>query len=254
MPNFDMPSTGNEEPRRKKLKETVIREASIGPVDSALRKRAEWMVEAAGVREALGPKIVYDGEPRFGRVKRGVSVLCVGAGKGHEMDEIDAMLPGSKVLGVDPHDAQTRPVKKRLETLAHDARYLPETSSAEDLRDVPDGSLDGATFFFVLHHVDQSKHDRIMEEMRRVLKPDGQLFIAEDLADSDEERKVVEKIDRRLNFEFGADAPHHYRSIDEWSAYFRANGFEIVRAHEEKPDKVRHGFFVLKRMPETQNG
>lgn len=249
---FEMLPNAPESPRRGKLRETIIREASIGPVDTALQNRAEWMVDAAGVQKFLGPKIVYKGEPRFGQVERGVSVLCVGAGKGHEMDALDAILPGSEVRGVDPHDGVTRPVQKRLETLAHDARYLPETSSAEDLRDVPDASVDGATFFFVLHHIESSKHDKVMAEMKRVLKPDGHIFIAEDLADSEDEKKMVEKIDRRVNLEIGAGAPHNYRSLAEWTEFFRGHGFEVESTHEEKPDKVRHGFFVLKRTEEAK--
>ena len=248
---FEQPSS-QETPKRRNLKETIIREASIGPVDSALQERAQWMVKSAGVQEFLGPKIVYRGEPRFGQVEKGVSVLCVGAGKGHEMDEIDAMLPGSKILGVDPHDAQTRPVKKRLETLAHDARYLSEASSAEDLREVPDSSMDGATFFFVLHHIDTKRYERIMYEMQRVLKPDGRLFIAEDLVDSEEEKALVEKIDRRVNFDFSDDVPHTYKNIEQWTAFFRSQGFDVEAVREEKPDKVRHGFFVLKKIVEAE--
>lgn len=247
---FEMPPSAPKIPRRGKLRETIIREASVGPIDTALQKRAEWMVLAARVQEFLGPRISYRGEPRLGQVEHGVSVLCVGAGKGHEMDELDAMLPGSEVRGVDPHDGVTRPVQKRLEKLAHDARYLPETSSAENLQDVPDASVDGATFFFVLHHIETEHHDKVMSEMKRVLKPDGLIFLAEDLADSEEEKKLVEKIDRRVNLEIGA-APHNYRSIAEWTEFFRGHGFEVESVREEKPDKVRHGFFVLKRIQET---
>jgi ubiquinone/menaquinone biosynthesis C-methylase UbiE len=244
----EKPSQPEEKPRRKGLKETLMREVSIGPIDAALEKRAQWMVKAAGIQEALAPKIAYRGEPRFGQVERGVSVLCVGAGKGHEMDEIDAMLPGSEVVGVDPHDYQTRPVEKRLKTLAHDARYLPETSSAENLQDVADASMDGAALFFVLHNIDASRHEGVMKELARVLKPDGRLFVAEDLVEDEAERKNAEKIDRRLNLDYVKGAPKAFKSEAEWSEFFRAHGFEFETSHEEKSDKVRHGFFVLKKV------
>jgi ubiquinone/menaquinone biosynthesis C-methylase UbiE len=112
--------------------------------------------------------------------------------------------------------------------------------------------MDAATFFFVFHHIDENRHDQVMNEMKRVLKPDGRIFIAEDLVDSEEERQLVEKIDRRVNFETSNEVPHHYKNTEEWISFFSAHGFEVERTHEEKPEKVRHGFFVLKKVPETE--
>lgn len=236
-----------EKPRRKGLKETLMREVSIGPVDANLEERARKIVEMAGVQGALGPKIAYLGEPRLGRVEQGVSVLCVGAGKGHEMDEIDAMLPGSKVIGVDPHDYQTRPVEKRLKTLAHDARYLPETSSAENLQDVADASMDGVTLFFVLHDIDESRHAGMMKEIDRVLKPDGRLFVAEDIVESEAEREKAEKNDRLLNLDYRKGTLKTFKSEAEWEEFFREYGFEIEKTNKDESGKVKHEFFVLKK-------
>jgi hypothetical protein len=79
------------------------------------------------------------------------------------------------------------------------------------------------------------------------LKPDGIIFVAEDLVDNEQEQRVTESIDRRLNLEI-AEGPHEYRSADDWKEFFRGYGFEMIREREVKPDKVRHGFFALKRV------
>lgn len=204
------------------------------------------MVKAAGVQEYLKPKIIFK-DKLAGKVEKGVTVVSIGAGKGHELDEMDSLLPGSKIIGVDPHDYYSGPVKKRLETLAHDASYLPPEANAENLIGVADKSCDGVTLFFVLHHIDTRNYDQVMKEVRRVLKDDGFLFIAEDLVGSPQEQKTTERMDRILNVEPVNNGQHNYKNETEWKEFFWKHGFEVVKSHEEKPDKVRHGFMVLKR-------
>lgn len=216
-------------------------------VEKFLEHRAEWMVREAGVREFLAPKIRY-ADQLAGKVEQGVSILSIGAGKGHELNEMDSQLPGSKITAVDPHDHWTRPLKNVVDTLAHHVEYLPEGVSAEHLQGVEDESIDGITLFFVLHHIPEESYERVMQEVSRVLKPDGYLFIAEDLVDSEEERKVVERADRIINVEISNALPHTYANIEQWRTFFEQHGFEMVRDHEVKPDNVRHGFFVLRRM------
>lgn len=244
-----------EQPRstRHDLRESVIRWASqFKPVDKALQQRAEWMIEQTRVQKYLAPKIVYKepGVLKQNNVEQGVSVLCLGAGKGHEMDEIDQLLPGSEVVGIDPHDYMTKSVADRLEKLAHSASYLGEHFRAEHLPGIEDGSMDGVTLNFVLHHIDKKQHEQILQEIKRVLKRDGYVFMAEDLADDSAEAALVEKIDRRVNMEICAEAPHNYRSLEQWKDYFDEHGLEVVEAHEIKPQEVRHGFFVLRQKTE----
>lgn len=242
----------SEKPKRFDIGPIFIRETSIGPVDKWLEKRTEWMVEAAGIQKYLGPKIKFE-DKLAGKVEEGVRVLSVGAGKGHEIDEMDKILPGSEIIGLDPNDFYTRPVKKRLKTLAHKASYLPETVKAEKLEGIEDISLDGVTLFFVLHHIDEQTHDAVLQEIKRVLKPDGKLFVAEDLVDGEEERKIVEMTDRKLNLEFSHDNPHFYRNIEQWKEFFEKHGFKVVEVNEKKSDKVRHGFFVLEKIKTDEN-
>ena len=237
------------EPKRHGLRETVIRALTRGPGDEALKDRAEWMVEELHIGMYLAPRIRYKepGVLKPNNVEQGVFVVSIGAGKGHEMDEMDAILPGSTIVGLDPDDYMTVPVAERLRSLAHDSVYLDEHSRAEHMRGIPDGSADGVTLNFVLHHIDRQTHGRVFDEIRRVLKPDGYIFIAEDLVDSADEKRIVESEDRKINFEIAAEAPHEYRSVEQWREFFDVHGFEIVENHEVKPQKVRHGFFVLRR-------
>jgi len=212
------------------------------------------MIDQLQIAKYLQPKIVFKepGVLKPNNIEQGVTVVSVGSGKGHEMDEMDMLLPGSTILGLDPDDYMTTPVENRLKTLAHDSRYLDVHNRAEDMKDIPDASADGMTFNFVMHHIDASQHEQIFKEIHRVLKKDGYLFMAEDLVDSEEEKKTVEREDRKINMEISAESPHNYRSVPEWNAFFRKHGFEVVEQHEVKPGKVRHGFFVLRQIQEQE--
>ena len=108
--------------------------------------------------------------------------------------------------------------------------------------------MDVATLFFVLHHIDTGEYDQVMSELKRVLKIDGKVFIAEDLVDSKEEQAVTETIDRKLNFEVLNHGPHNYKNTDAWKQFFKEHGFRMIKSKETKPDKVRHGWFVLERI------
>ncbi len=239
-------------PKRGGKRERLIRVLTEGPVDKALKQRAEWMIEELKVGRYLAPKITYKdpGALKVNNIKQGVTVLSIGAGKGHEIDEMDMILPGSRIIGMDPDDYMARPVANRLKSLAHNPSYLGTQNRAEDMQDIADSSADGVTLNFVLHHIEEQAHDRVLAEVKRVLKDDGYLFIAEDLVDSEVEKKLVEREDRKINMEITANAPHSYKSVKEWEEYFQERGLEIVEHHEVKPGKVRHGFFVLQK---TQN-
>jgi ubiquinone/menaquinone biosynthesis C-methylase UbiE len=236
-------------PKRHGVRESVIRALTRGPGDEVLKKRADWMIEELKVGRYLRPKIKYKepGVLKQNNIEQGVTVVSVGSGKGHEMDEMDMILPGSKIIGLDPDDYMTKPVSERLKTLAHNSKYLEVHNRAEDMKDIPDASADGVTFNFVFHHIEEQLHGRIFDEVKRVLKKDGYLFMAEDLVDSEEEKKTVEKEDRKINMEISADSTHNYRSAKEWGEFFDKHGFEVVEQREVKPEKVRHGFFVLRQ-------
>lgn len=216
-----------------------MREATRWKVDEWLQQRAKWMIHEAGVLHELTSKVYFEGENAIGP-----TVLFVGAGKGHEMEEVDRGIPSAKLIGLDPHDYFAPPVESRLREAGADVAYLHETIRGQELEGIQNESVDAITLFFVLHHIEEKEHDRVMSELRRVLKSDGEIFIAEDLVDTPQEQAITERADRLVNLEL-AQGPHHYRSVIDWLAYFKKHGFDVKRHHEVKPGKVRHGFFVL---------
>ena len=226
-------------PRRHGIRETILRALARGPVDTALTQRATWMLGEFNMQRYLIRNQNTGVEP--------LTVVSIGSGNGHELLEMARLFPGSKIMGLDPDDYFSKPVAKRTQTVDASIKYLEVSNRAEDMQDIQSHSADGVTLNFVLHHIDTSLHDQIFNEIKRVLKSDGYLFIVEDLVDSEVERKMVEREDRKINMEILSGAPHNYRSANEWREYFKRQGFEMIEAHEVKPQKVRHGFFTLRQ-------
>jgi ubiquinone/menaquinone biosynthesis C-methylase UbiE len=245
-PGYIPPEAQKSIARRDHLGPRLMREVTRGPSDEFLEKRAEWMIGNSKIGEYLRPKIVFE-DRLAGKVEKGVSVLAVGAGKGHEIDEMDSILPGSKITGLDPHDFYAPPVEKRIRELSHNAKYLGADSRAEQIAGIHDQSQDGVTLFFTLHHTDQNDLPKIFSEVNRVLKDDGYVFIAEDLVDSAAEEQTAEHMDRIMNIELSKNSPHNYQSMESLKKTFSEHGFDVVEANEVKPGKVKHGFFVLKK-------
>lgn len=151
-PGYIPPEAQKSIARRDHLGPRLMREVTRGPSDEFLEKRAEWMIGNSKIGEYLRPKIVFE-DRLAGKVEKGVSVLAVGAGKGHEIDEMDSILPGSKITGLDPHDFYAPPVEKRIRELSHNAKYLGADSRAEQIAGIHDQSQDGVTLFFTRHHI-----------------------------------------------------------------------------------------------------
>lgn len=105
---------------------------------------------------------------------KGLSLIDIGSG------DLTFSLPlaeaGAQVLGVDPDPVQAE--------LNRNHEWPPRVSfqeaSAESLP-VDDQSMDGALFSFSLHHIPASLYPQVFAEVRRVLRPDGFLFVVEPL-------------------------------------------------------------------------
>lgn len=237
-----------ERSKRHDFGSRLMREVTRWKVDEWLQQRAKWMIDEADVLPELIPKVRFVGEN-----VTGPTVVFVGAGKGHEMEEVERVIPSAKLIGLDPHDHFAPPVESRLREVEADVAYLHETIRGQELEGIQDHSVDAVTLFFVLHHIEEGEHDKVMSELRRVLKNDGRVFVAEDIVDTSEEYAITERADRLINLEL-AQGPHHYRSVNDWLAYFEEHGFDVKRHHEVKPGKVRHGFFVLQPKSPIETG
>jgi SAM-dependent methyltransferase len=111
-------------------------------------------------------------------VPAGRDIVDVGCGGGALVRELTAR--GARVIGVEISDEQL------ASAIAHDAgsdaRYLVGRAQALPLEDA---SADVVVFMRSLHHVPAADLTRSLREARRVLRPDGIVYVAEPLAEGD---------------------------------------------------------------------
>jgi SAM-dependent methyltransferase len=114
----------------------------------------------------------------------GKDVLDIGCGGGALVRELSRR--GARMLGVEISAEQLGPA------LAHaDAPPVPETTPARYLigaaqaLPLDDASVDVAVFMRTLHHVPLPDLAEALREARRVLRPDGVVYVAEPLAEGD---------------------------------------------------------------------
>lgn len=102
----------------------------------------------------------------------GKRVLDIGCG-GLAFSKILAEL-GASVVGVDPDAVQAE--KNRAMDPIPNIEFI---ESGADQLPVPDQSFDGVTFAYSLHHVPATVYPQAFEEIFRVLKPGGFLYVIE---------------------------------------------------------------------------
>ncbi len=108
----------------------------------------------------------------------GKDVVDVGCGGGGLVRELSAR--GARLVGVEISEAQLAAALARDD--GSGARY--EIGMAQDLP-LPDASIDLALFMRTLHHVAPADLGAALREARRVLRPDGAVYVAEPLAQGD---------------------------------------------------------------------
>ncbi len=124
-------------------------------------------VEELGERAALDALVAAVGPVA------GLQVVDIGSGEGALAQEMAQA--GATVTGVDP----LGPAVSWTEAGA--GRYRLLRTGAETLP-YDDGTVDLVLFIFSLHHVPPAVLPGVLREAARVLRPDGQLYVAEPLA------------------------------------------------------------------------
>jgi ubiquinone/menaquinone biosynthesis C-methylase UbiE len=107
-------------------------------------------------------------------VPEGGRVVDVGAGTGTLAIALADTRPDVEVIAVDG-DPEALALAERKHG-AERVRWLPGLAGELDL---PDGSVDAAVMSLVLHHLGPQGKDRALRDLRRVLRPGGQLHIAD---------------------------------------------------------------------------
>jgi ubiquinone/menaquinone biosynthesis C-methylase UbiE len=141
---------------------------------------------------------------------QGQSVLDVGCGEGHVLDELSARGAG-RVCGADIVDIRNdRSTPFRL----YDGRSLP----------FEDGAFDLVLLNFVLHHVPNDTKLPLLREALRVSR--AKVFIVEDTPSTSFDRLLNNRHGEAYRRKINSTAPFGFLTEGEWRWLFRGMGLE----------------------------
>ncbi len=113
---------------------------------------------------------------RHAGVRAGHRVLDLGCGTGSLAVRLAQAAPGAEVVGIDPDPEVLRRAAGKAARAGVDVRF--EEGSAESLP-FGDGSLDRVVSSLVFHHLAPEMKRRAAAEIFRVLRPGGELHVAD---------------------------------------------------------------------------
>jgi SAM-dependent methyltransferase len=177
----------------------------------------------------------------------GKDVVDIGCGGGALVRELAAA--GARPIGVEISDAQL--AAARANDGDSGARYLVGRAEALPL---DDASVDIAVFMRTLHHVPAARMEAALREARRVLRPDGAVYVAEPLAEGDffaltslveDELEVRRAAQAALA---GAERAHLERAVTlDYDITLRLAGVEAFRSRTVSVDPGRAPVFDARR-------
>jgi ubiquinone/menaquinone biosynthesis C-methylase UbiE len=162
-------------------------------------------------------------------------VVDVGSGSGALLRTLGALRPDARLLGVDPDERMLDQARRKATRSRHAAVRAArwERGFAQELP-LADGSADLVCSSLMFHHLEPEGRTEMLAEVRRVLRPGGQLV----LADFDGSRSRVAGVFFRHS-PLRAFGPGDVRALLEAAGFtvtatrqvrLRLGGVEILRA------------------------
>jgi len=139
--------------------------------------------------------------------------------------------------------------------LAMAARKYDIALQAENVRSLPDGSLDAVISSYFWEHIPPASKPILLDDIRRVLKPGGRIVFLYDVATANPLISWLRRTGPELYQAHFIDADGHlgYQTVDDNDALFTAHGFEILRSHpmERSPLQSHSVYFKMRYWPGT---
>ncbi|MEN3615727.1 methyltransferase domain-containing protein [Plantactinospora sp. ZYX-F-223] len=165
---------------------------------------------------------VFDGLVRLSGAKPGDQVLDVGCGTGYFTRRVvPAILPDGQATGI---DASATVIDYANRTAPPGCTFL--LASAENLP-LPEASVDLVISSFAMHHLRPELRGTALREMRRVLRPDGRLFIADF-------RPPRNRVAGHLVGALGGHAMQH-NPVHQLADLIAQSGFQVMDTGDRRP-------------------
>jgi ubiquinone/menaquinone biosynthesis C-methylase UbiE len=124
----------------------------------------------------LGVQRIHRRLVELAAVEPGHRVLEIGCGPGGLVLRAQRMHPDAEVVGLDPDPLALARARRKAERARLPVRF--DQGKAGELP-YPDESFDRVLSSFMFHHLDDAEKRRALAEVRRVLRPGGQLHLVD---------------------------------------------------------------------------
>ncbi len=132
------------------------------------------------VHHVFGLRPIHEEMIRLAGLRDGLRVLDVGCGTGNLLRTTGRTHPAVELTGLDPDEKALARARRKARRAGVAVRL--DRGFAQELP-YPDGSFDRVFSSLMLHHLDSGSKDALLAEVRRVLRPDGVLVLADAVAD-----------------------------------------------------------------------
>jgi ubiquinone/menaquinone biosynthesis C-methylase UbiE len=109
-------------------------------------------------------------------VQPGHDVLEIGCGPGDVLLQLGRRVPAAELTGIDPDPAALRKARRKA---ARRGLTINFTLAYADELPLPDASADRVLSSYMLHHLDEGQQVAALREVRRVLRPGGELHVVD---------------------------------------------------------------------------
>lgn len=132
------------------------------------------------VHHVFGLRPIHQEMITLAELRDGHRVLDVGCGTGNLLRSTGQRYRNVDLVGLDPDPKALTRAGRKARRAGLTARL--DRGFAQDLP-YPDGSFDRVFSSLMLHHLDSTSKDALLAEVRRVLRPDGLLVLADAVLD-----------------------------------------------------------------------
>lgn len=132
------------------------------------------------VHHLFGVRRVHEEMIALAEPRAGQRILDVGCATGNLLRTAGRKYPGVDLVGLDPDAASLARAGRKFRRAGLDVRL--DRGFAQELP-YPDDSFDLVFSSFMLHHLDTGSKDALLAEVRRILRPEGRLILADAVVD-----------------------------------------------------------------------
>ncbi len=225
-----------------KFREMIHEASESEATQEFLNERAKNNLENSGIKEML---------EKLGKNNKEITIADIGAGKQHILKEMIGIIEKSdpeikiKTVGMDPMDYASKKVSE-----SEKGEKMNSVFAKGEFSPINENSADVVSAFYSFHELNKEQQEKMLAEMKRIVKENGRIIIIDDLSPESKTEKFLNQI-RSSAVNVKID-PYNVSGEKEMAEFFKENELEIeysriFKENEEDGKEPRHISYILKK-------